>query len=380
MARMASNAKRWNDDLRAAAKARGLRFVSGEAYALDDVYITTLAASAMVPRDAPSTVRVHWNVAVKPLVVDDVLWAAFLPDVEMGAQMRLNRRVNGAFRITPLRIGEGTLDADIDAEPDWTPVFDDFDRARAAFVDANPTVADYASRLEPAGDGVALERRITALIGAGDDATAAAVAAEALARGAHGSMVSTVDVLKYLHAYARGAEAYAALTASLVPTHEYEILSAAAADHAGTLLREHHVGVGWRLAKLDGANPWAIVLSELPAQGEPDDHASLRYLQAAGAADRMTVELCLPGGAEHGCVSVRSVVGRTPAAAAPLDQEIEVPRFTMTVAAHEVLTAPEAATLFDTFFKTGALAPGYVLRAVEGFRADGASVDLSSLG
>lgn len=84
-----------------------------------------------------------------------------MPDVVMGRQMRINRRVNGTFKVTPLRIGSGHRDAVATDEPDWDPVLDEFGRVRAEFLTAHPTAADYAAVVELHPDGIAPSRALT---------------------------------------------------------------------------------------------------------------------------------------------------------------------------------------------------------------------------
>ncbi|SIH25055.1 Uncharacterised protein [Mycobacteroides abscessus subsp. abscessus] len=44
------------------------------------------------------------DTAREGFVDDEILWAAFMPDVAMRPQMRINRRINGAFQVQPLRL------------------------------------------------------------------------------------------------------------------------------------------------------------------------------------------------------------------------------------------------------------------------------------
>lgn len=162
-----------------------MRFVRGSGFVLDDVYLTELCyPQAFHPDKDRNKLRISWTVGIKPLAVDEILWDAFMPDEAMGPQMRINRRVNGAFKVQPLRIAQGTYDVLATDEPDWSPVLDEFDRARDEFISAYPAVADYAMALEQRSDGIAtnrtLTRTVTALIAAGRGDEAARVA-EALA-------------------------------------------------------------------------------------------------------------------------------------------------------------------------------------------------------
>lgn len=360
-----------------------MRFVSGTAFVLDDVYLTSVDARVVHPDQEPGRLRIDWAVEIKPLAVDDVLWAAFLPDVVMSRQVRVNRRVNGAFQVRPLRIASGSRDVAAGGAPDWNPVLDACGAARDDFIAAHPDAAGFVAALEQDGGGHAsgqgLVRVVAALVAADRAQDAARVADDAIARGERGPMASRVDVLKYLSAYAKGAEAYAAFTASLVPTHDLRVLCEAERGISVDLARAHHPGrIGRHLSRMDGADPWALVLTARPPAGMPDDHSTSLYLQAAGTAEAMVVEFCRPGGADLGAVSVRSVVGRPHAGRDRPDVEIVLPRATVRIARHEVFTADEAAELFEAFYRTDTIADGCTLRPVEGYTVDGASIDLSA--
>ncbi|OBG24081.1 hypothetical protein A5768_22170 [Mycolicibacterium fortuitum] len=359
-----------------------MRFLSATGFVLDDVYVTELFYPQVFhPDKDPERLRISWTVEIKPLAVDEILWAAFMPDEVMGARMRINRRVNGAFKVQPLRIGRGHHDFPATDEPDWDPVLDEFDRLRAEFIAAHPTAADYAAVVEQHPDGIApnraLTRTITALIAAGRTSDAARVADEAIARGDRGGMSSTVDVLKYLAAYAKGPAAYAEFTASLIPTHDYQVLCETERTISSDLIREHHPGIiGHHLRRMNGTDPWAIVLSARPPRGVVADFSTSLYLQAAGTAEAMEIEFCRPGGADIGAVSVRSVVGHPYTGTAELDVDIVLPRSVQTISRHEVFTADEAAEMFERFYRTDTIGDGYTLRPVEGYTADGGHIDL----
>jgi hypothetical protein len=359
-----------------------MQFVTAAGFVLDDVYVTELFYPQVFhPDQDPDRLRITWTVDIKPLAVDEILWAAFMPNVAMGRQMRINRRVNGAFKVTPLRVGSGHRDFPATDEPDWDPVLDEFERVRAEFIIAHPTAADYAAVVEQHPAGVApsraLTRTVTALIAAGRSVDAARIADDAVARGERGGMSSTVDVLKYLAAYAKGPAAYAAFTASLTPTHDYQVLCETERTISSDLIREHHRGIiGHHLRSMDGSDPWAIVLSTRPPAGAPADFSTSLYLQAAGTAEAMEIEFCQPGGADIGAVAVRSVVGRPHNGHADLDVDIVLPRSVQTISRHEVFTADEAAKMFEKFYRTDTIGNGYTLRPVEGYTADGSYIDL----
>ncbi|CAM3527913.1 hypothetical protein OCAE111667_14135 [Occultella aeris] len=358
-----------------------MRFVSGTAFSLDDVYITAVEAHVVHPNRDPERLEINWAVDIKPRAVDEILWAAFLPDVVMGPQKRINHHIAGAFQVRPIRIASASREVDVGGAPDWDPVLDEFDRARSGFITTHPAVADFVAVLEQDGgsrpSGQELVRTIAALIAADRAADAARIADEATARGERGPMSSTVDVLKYLSAYAKGPEAYAAFTASLTPTHNLQVHHESQRSTSTDLAREHHPGrLGHHLSSMDGSNPWAVVLAACPPAGAPDDHSTSLYMQAAGTAEAMVLEFCRPGGAALGAVSVRSVVGRPNTDQDRPELEIVLPRSTERIARHEVFTAGEAAELFELFYRTDSIAAGYMLRPVEGYLADGGRLDL----
>ncbi|OHU31675.1 hypothetical protein BKG76_00195 [Mycobacteroides franklinii] len=356
-----------------------MRYLSASGFVLDDVFITELYPRVFHPDKDTDRLQITWTINIKPLAVDEILWKAFLPDVKMGPQMRINRRVNGAFTVRPLRIDTGSMQITAASEPDWEPVLDHFDRVRADFIATYPTAADYVTALSERAHGIAsgqdLTRSVTALIAAGRSADAARVADEAIADGQSGGMSSTVDVLKYLAAYAKGPQAYSAFQTTLIPTHDYKVLDESRSSSSIGLCREHHPSSMRRmLAEMDGTDAWGIVVSVRPPSGQPEDFSNLRYLQAAGSAEAMVIELCQSGGAEMGAVSVRSVVGHPHGGAAEQNVEIVLPHGVETIAPHEVFEAAEAADMFESFYRADTIGEGYVLRAVEGYTSGGGHV------
>jgi hypothetical protein len=73
---------------------------------------------------------------------------------------------------------------------------------------------------------------------------------------------------------------------------------------------------------------------------------------------------------------VRSVVGHPHAGPAVRDVDIVLPRSVEKISRHEVFTAQEAAETFERFYRTDTIGDDYVLRPVEGYRADGGLIDL----
>ena len=53
--------------------------------------------------DIDGVAQIRWTAAIKPLVLDEILWVAFMPDVDVsGPRKRLTRRINGAFIVEPV--------------------------------------------------------------------------------------------------------------------------------------------------------------------------------------------------------------------------------------------------------------------------------------
>ncbi len=132
---------------------------------------------------------------------------------------------------------------------------------------------------------------------------------------------------------------------------------------------------------MDGAQRWFITLSPLPpGKGiEWVRHGDTQeYLQAGGRADKMQLDIRKPGGAQWGAVGVRYVIGHPHDGNLPVDVPIELPHAPEFVSAAEVFEAEEAGDIFFTYYKTGYIPPGYVVRPVEAWTADGTNIDLRS--
>ena len=100
------------------------------------------------------------------------------------------------------------------------------------------------------------------------------------------------------------------------------------------------------------------------------------YYATHMTADALMVDIRKPGGAQWGCESVRYFVGHS-STPAPLDVPIKLPQRAEMVSADEVFGADEAADLFLAYQQTGDLPPGYALRPVECYRADGSIVAIA---
>jgi hypothetical protein len=133
------------------------------------------------------------------------------------------------------------------------------------------------------------------------------------------------------------------------------------------------------LRAFDGVKNWYLLFYPLPEGKtfeEVRDRATERYIQAAGSAEAMTVEIRKPGGEQWGVDWVRYVVGRPHEGNVPLDVAIPLPKGDEVVSRYEVFDADEAGELFMSYHKTGDIPDGYTLRPVEGYTADDRVIDL----
>lgn len=134
------------------------------------------------------------------------------------------------------------------------------------------------------------------------------------------------------------------------------------------------------LGAMDGVENWYLTFTPLLPGQTIDDvrHGDTpEYLQAGGRSDKMTLDIRRPGGGEQwGVASVRYVIGHAHEGNPPLDVAIELPNGPEFVSGPEVFTADEATEIFFTYFKTGNIPEGYVLRPVEGYSHDGRNIDL----
>ena len=137
------------------------------------------------------------------------------------------------------------------------------------------------------------------------------------------------------------------------------------------------------LRAFDGAENWYVVFYRLPEGKtfeEVRHQATEQYIQAAGRADAMTVEIRKPGGEQWGVQWLRYTVGHPHEGDLPLDVVISLPHGGQTISRAEVFEADEAAQLFMNYYEIGDLPPGYDLRLVEGYTADGDIVALEDVG
>jgi hypothetical protein len=104
-----AEAKEWAAQFKRVSRARKLRFVSNIAYRVGGIYLAVLRASRH-PSGERGETELRWRWAIKPLVLDDILWDAFMPGTDMGgARARLNLKVTGAFTVAALPCGEGVV-------------------------------------------------------------------------------------------------------------------------------------------------------------------------------------------------------------------------------------------------------------------------------
>jgi len=113
--------------------------------------------------------------------------------------------------------------------------------------------------------------------------------------------------------------------------------------------------------------------NEMVDTRDPNLHV---YLQAAGRAAEMTVEICKRGGQEWGAKWVLYAIGHPHDGTQPIDVPIHLPDGTEMISTPEVFTADEATPLFMSYYKTGDIPEGYTLRPLEAFRDNNTSVDL----
>ena len=78
MSTLTDLAKRWNGEIKAECRRQGLRFVADHAFLVDEVYLATLWAGVWVT-DIDGVAQIRWTAAIKPLVLDEILWVAFMP-------------------------------------------------------------------------------------------------------------------------------------------------------------------------------------------------------------------------------------------------------------------------------------------------------------
>lgn len=380
MAKQTDVQRKWSIERRVAARRRGLRYHGGP-YIVDDVYVCTLSSWIRRPDRRTGLSLIAWHVDIKPRAIDEVYWAAVVPD-RPTPRVPVHRHLSG-LSASPLSIARGSMEVAAEDPADWEAVLDEFERARRAFIEQTPTLAAFADLVvDPMRNSTVhdLRRQICTLAAAERVDEALTLTAAAIAGGDRGAYLSKAWEFEYLAAYLQGPTAYADFLDALRPTHTLTYVEESRPRISRTISRNRdRSGFLFTLSQLDGTDRWAIILEA--DGGVPNiDVEELRYIQCAGSAERMTVEVCLPGQSEPGFVTIQSVVGREVSVAQPIDQTIDLPSVEVTVAAHEVFDATGAAELFDAFFRTDDLPPGFVLRPLAGFTADGDRIDFPQQG
>jgi hypothetical protein len=371
--------KLWDQRIKDAASARGLKSVGGCVYRADDVYVAVLVPIVGGDRKGES-VRLSWRADIKPLVLDEILWSAFMPDEDLGGpRKRLNLRVTGSFTVPGLDLGSAVVQVQLTDDPvaAVNAMLAEFDCLTAEFVAAHPDVEAYLKAVQalPAEQAVWSRNRlreIVSLIAVGERDAAGALADAELARGEHGPMSGPRgSVFELLSVYCKPAEVQAEYWAKTEPTHRLTFVSATRGPITIKLAagRERGGSFGRHLRQFNGRDDFALILTPI---GDEDT-----YLQAAGSGpDRITVEIRKPGGQQWGVESVRYVIGHPGLDGSALDQAIELPTSTQMVRAAEVFDTDAAAALFTDFYRTGSIPETCALRPAEGWTADGTNVDL----
>lgn len=164
-----------------------------------------------------------------------------------------------------------------------------------------------------------------------------------------------------------------------VPTHAMVYTGGGAVEKGGGSGRLQFQGP---LRAFDGVENWCLLLYPLPEGKrfeEVRNQATEQYIQAAGRAEAMTVEIRKPGGAQWGAESVRYVIGHPHDGSPPLDVAVPLPNGDQMISGPEVFDAEEAAKLFMQYHRTSDIPSGYVLRPAEGYTFDGNIIDLRGM-
>ncbi|OCB50333.1 hypothetical protein A5721_01400 [Mycobacterium vulneris] len=371
--------KFWDQRIKDEATARGLKSVSGFVYRADAGYVAVLVPIVGVDRLAES-VQLTWRAEIKPLALDEILWAAFMPDQDLGgSRKRLNLRVTGAFTVSGLDIGAGSVQALPTADPGAViaEMLDEFDRLSVEFIAGHPDIDAYLAAVQAlpaaqAGWPRNRLREIVTLIAVGDRDAAIAVADAEVAAGEQGPMSGPRGgVFELLSVSCKPPEVQAEYWARNKHTHRLTFVSGTRGPVTINLAagREKSGAFDRHLRGFNGHDNFALILTPI----EDEDS----YVQAAGSGpDRITVEIRKRAEQQWGVEWVRSVIGRPGSDGAALDHAIELPTSIQMVSADEVFEAAEAAELFGRYYRTGAIPERYVLRPVEGWTADDTIVRL----
>lgn len=186
----------WNRRFVEVARERGLRTVGGYAYVYVDGYVASVGGYV---DQAPDPYTVSWSASIKPAQLDDILWAAFMPDLQLSPAKRRSLRVNGTFATPALDLEHGKLTAPLgeDPAPTLAILFDRFDELLTKYLQVAPTPADFLGQLDariPEDEAVRPQARLRyalALIANGRREEAAELLRGEMAKDKFGPMISS---------------------------------------------------------------------------------------------------------------------------------------------------------------------------------------------
>lgn len=126
------------------------------------------------------------------------------------------------------------------------------------------------------------------------------------------------------------------------------------ASHGYTMGSDERDEIALRLPNMDGRDVWAYSIWPFPDGVDFEDvdkeEASSFYVQCAGSAESMTVEIRerTPRGPRHFVLGLAEPTGEA-------DVVIEFDEFAVTVHEEEVFTAPRATQVFHEYISTGTI-------------------------
>ena len=176
-------ARDWDQAFTAACREAKIRHVGGFGYIADDTYLTEFRGGGV--RNGPLATH-SWSISIKPLLVDDILWAVFMPDTDLGGpRARLNHRITGAFSVSSHEIARGhrPLPLDTNPRPVLDALLDEFTTTRDTFIAAYPTVSDFYQRVRGAHYGRARLLEVLTLLAIDDYRNAKKAIAAAIDHG-----------------------------------------------------------------------------------------------------------------------------------------------------------------------------------------------------
>lgn len=196
MATLKEISRVWNRRFIEVARERGLRTVGGYAYVYVDGYVASVGGYVAQATD-PYTVS--WSAFIKPAELDDILWAAFMPDLQLSPAKRRSLRVNGAFTSPALDLERGKVTAPLGEDPGLTlaVMFDRFDDLVTEYLQVAPAPSDFLAQLDariPEDEAVRPQARlryVLALIANGRREEAAELLRVEMAKDKFGPMISS---------------------------------------------------------------------------------------------------------------------------------------------------------------------------------------------